>query len=214
MEHDFWHAKWQKKEIGFHQDEYNPLLMEHFSKLGVPEKGRVFVPLCGKTLDMSWFVSQGHQVVGVELSEIAVEQLFRELDIIPKIMRVGKLKCYKSEGMDIFAGDFFDLDIEHLGAVHAIYDRAALVALPEKMRIEYTSHLKTMTANAPQLLVCFEYEQSLLDGPPFSISKEELEKHYQQDYDLTLAATLFLEKGLKGKIDVEECAWLLQGKRN
>ena len=71
MNTEFWQNVWQNSQTGFTQKKTNPMLIEHFKVLNVPKGGRVFVPLCGKSLDILWFLSEGFDVVGVELSEIA-----------------------------------------------------------------------------------------------------------------------------------------------
>ena len=97
-----------------------------------------------------------------------------------------------------------------LGPVDAIYDRAALVALPEEMRNRYTAHLMKITDKAPQLLICYEYDQSLMEGPPFSISDKEVDQHYQDNYDLTLMVSANVPGGLKGKCAAKEKVWMLK----
>ncbi|HTN44465.1 MAG TPA: thiopurine S-methyltransferase [Nitrospiria bacterium] len=210
MDPSFWHQRWQKNEIPFHAREANPLLVKYFKELSVAKGRRVFLPLCGKTLDIAWLLSHGYRVAGAELSKIAVEQLFSELGVEPKISGVGQADHHGAENIDIYVGDFFDLSRRMLGPVDAIYDRAALVALPEAMRPRYTAHLTAITDNAPQLLISYEYDQSLMDGPPFSVSNEEVKKHYRDRYDLTLLASTDVPGGLKGKCAAKENVWLLQ----
>lgn len=177
MEPSFWHNRWQTNQTGWHEREVNPLLITHFPSLNVPSDGRVFVPLCGKSLDLGWFLSRGYAVAGTELSELAVTQLFSELEMEPRISEVGKHRLFRGEKIDIFVGDLFDLSREVLGPVDAAYDRAALVALPEAMRVRYTAHLKTITALAPQLVIGYEYDQTVVPGPPFSVTVDELHRH-------------------------------------
>lgn len=162
MQASFWHQKWENNQIGFHENEVNPLLIRHFSALNLAENSRVFLPLCGKTLDISWLLSMGYRVVGAELSELAVTQLFESLGVAPEIRSEGKLKRYHTEGLDILVGDIFDVTPPILGVVDAVYDRAALVALPPETRQRYTQHLIRISQTAPQLLLCFEYDQSRL----------------------------------------------------
>lgn len=210
MEAEFWLQKWAKNEIGFHGKVPHPLLVKHFDSLSLPNNSRIFLPLCGKTLDIAWLLSKGFSVVGVELSAEAIKQLFNELSLTPNISTVGKLNLYQSKNLTIFVGDIFDLSTEMLGHVHAIYDRAALVALPETMRIKYASHLRQITSAAPQLLVTFTYDQSLKKGPPFSITQFELEKHYSHFYEIKLLETINVQGGLKGNIEAKENIWLLK----
>lgn len=210
METSFWHQRWEKNEIAFHEKEANPLLVQYFNKLSLAEGARVFLPLCGKTLDIHWLLSKGYRVAGAELSKIAIEQLFADLGVEPTISRTGELDHYGAKDLDIFVGNVFDLSRRMLGHVDAIYDRAALVALPETMRDRYTAHLTGITDRAPQLLICYEYDQSLQEGPPFSISNQEVSRHYTNSYRVTFLESRDVIGGLKGKCAAKENVWLLK----
>ncbi|NER96436.1 MAG: thiopurine S-methyltransferase [Symploca sp. SIO1B1] len=209
MDTNFWQQTWKNHDIGFHKSEANPVLVKYFSELSLRQGSRVFLPLCGKTLDIAWLLSQGYRVAGAELVEMAIEQLFVELEVVPKILEVGNLKQYSAENLDIFVGNIFELSGKVLGSVEAIYDRAALVALPEEMRRGYTAHLTEITNKAPQLLVTYEYDQNLMAGPPFSISNEEVNQHYGAHYDLTLIVSNNVPGGFKGKYAATENVWSL-----
>lgn len=211
MEHQFWHQKWQKNEIGFHEPEGNALLVQHASVLTAGVAPRVFVPLCGKTRDLSWLLSQGCDVVGCELNESAVEQLFAELDVTPEIQVQLGLKRFRHENLVVFAGDIFKLTKEALGPVTGIYDRAALVALPDAMRRQYSEHLVAITGAAPQLLITFAYDQEKMDGPPFSIDTASVDDLYRQHYAATLLQRTPTESGLK-KIDADDLVFHLTPK--
>jgi thiopurine S-methyltransferase len=210
MDGSFWHQKWERNDIGFHESKANPLLVKHFGALELAQGARVFLPLCGKTLDIHWLLSTGYRVAGAELSMIAVQQLFAELEMTPDIEKVGNMHRYSGENIDIFVGDIFQLSANMLAAVDAVYDRAALVALPADLRTRYTAHLPAITEAAPQLLICYEYDQSQLEGPPFSISKEEIDEKYGNTYDVTLLDHSSVAGGLKGKLPATEFVWLLK----
>lgn len=210
MEASFWHQKWERGEIAFHQSRANPLLVAHFEKLKLASGSRVFLPLCGKTLDIAWLLAGGYQVVGAELSEIAIDELFKSLELRPKITKVGALIHYSAENIDIYVGDIFALSAQTLGPVSAIYDRAAMVALPAETSRNYASHLMSITEAAPQLLIAYEYEQALIDGPPFSICEAELQQRYGATYAMAALETRDVEGGMKGKVAATETAWLLQ----
>lgn len=210
MEASFWHAKWEKSEIGFHQDDVNPLLLEHFGALSLPAGSRVFVPLCGKTRDILWLLESGYRVVGVELSRVAVDQLFAEMELQPAVSRTGTLTRFAVEDLDIYCGDIFDLTGSELGQIDAVYDRAALVALPVAMRQRYADHLVTITGRARQLLVAYEYDQSLQEGPPFAVSADEIRLLYSPHYKPTLLASTEVAGGLRGKCPATEHVWLLR----
>lgn len=210
MEASFWHQKWERGEIGFHESEANPMLIEHFKALNLPKGSRVFLPLCGKTRDAAWLLASGYRVAGAELSELAINELFKELGLAPEISTAGELIRYRAEDIDIFAGDIFALSAGYLGPISAIYDRAALVALPAYVRKHYTSHLMNITGTAPQLLITYEYDPLLMDGPPFSVNEDEVKRHYGASYQLESVGSKNVSGGLKGKVASTETAWLLR----
>lgn len=203
MEHDFWHDLWANKEIHFHEGEPNSLLVNHFPSLGLERGERIFLPLCGKTRDIAWLLDLGYRVAGAELNETAVKELFEELGVEPRVEKVAELHRYSAPDLDIYLGDIFHLSKHLLGPVHAVYDRAALVALPPETRTRYTAHLLEITAAAPQLLITFQYDQSKMEGPPFSISFEEIESHYGDAFEIKRLESLNVE-GFKGVVDAQE----------
>jgi len=212
MDEKFWHDKWENNEIGFHQPEVNPSLQAHLADLNLQAGSRIFLPLCGKTRDIAWLLRQGYSVVGAELSQIAVEQLFEELGLSPELVPVGELISYRAEHVEIFVGDIFKLSAGQLGVVDAIYDRAALIALPESLRRDYVSHLMAISAYAPQLLICYEYDQGLMEGPPFSIDADAVKAHYEADFVITRVKNEPLQEKLKGQVSAVESVWLLTAK--
>ena len=212
MEHDFWHSKWHKNEIGFHEPEGNALLVKYADALLDSASPRIFVPLCGKTKDIGWLLANGCEVVGAELSEIAITQLFAELDIEPKVTTVGHLKLFKNGPLSIFVGDIFELTVETLGNVTGIYDRAALVALPTALREKYAAHICTITKRAPILLISFDYDQSVMPGPPFCVDETEVTRLYNTSYTISLLEREQLEGGLKGKVAADSLVFNLKPK--
>lgn len=207
MEKEFWHKIWEDEKIGFHNQEANRFLVQHFSALNLKEKSKIFVPLCGKTLDILWLLQKGYKVVGIELSQKAVEELFISLNIKPTIKTVGKLTLYSASDIEIYTGDIFDLDKSTLGKIDAVYDRAAIVALPLEMRKQYSQLMKNITACVPQLLITLVYDQSLKKGPPFSITDNELKEHYNNSYTIKLLQSSKEESF--SHLNMDEKVWLL-----
>jgi thiopurine S-methyltransferase len=194
MEHSFWHHKWKINQIGFHLDYIHPLLkrnLELFQLKGRSTKqNRVFIPLCGKTLDIGFLLAQNCSVVAVELSEVAVQEVFEALDLSlddqPQVSDWLGGKLYQTKNLQIFVGDFFALTAADLGEIVLVYDRAALIALPSAMRINYTQHLATITQRAPQLLITLDFDQSASNGPPFAVPTEDVEALYDATYQVQL----------------------------
>lgn len=187
MENEFWLERWQRGETGFHQDAVNPYLLHYWPELSCSPGGEVFVPLCGKSRDMVWLRQQGYKVLGVELSAIAVRDFFSENGHIPTHAVSGKFERYEADGICILCGDFFDLGKHDLEDISAVYDRAALVALPPEMRQRYARHLADILPPATQiLLVTFDYPQAEMQGPPFAVSVAEVEALYGEYADIRL----------------------------
>ena len=209
MDANYWQQRWENNEIAFHRPEANPLLVKHFTALALAPGSRMFLPLCGKSLDIGWLLSRGYRVAGAELSRIAIEQLFAELGLKPRIVKVAGLEHFSAANIDVFVGDIFGLTGDLLGPVEAVYDRGALVALPATMRSRYSAHITGMTKDAPQLLICYEYDQNIREGPPFAISKEELDRLYGGHFELSLLASIKTSGGVMGRFPAQEQAWLL-----
>lgn len=187
MKKAFWLERWEREEIGFHQNEINPYLCEFWAQAQLAADSQVFVPLCGKSRDMLWLREQGHSVLGVELSPVAVEAFFKENGLMPQRSSAGKFDCYEANGISILCGDCFDLNKQDLAQVGAVYDRASLIALPPEMRAPYARHLRNILPPAVQmLLVTLDYPQSEMSGPPFAVSVQEVETLFSDHAEIHL----------------------------
>lgn len=185
MQPEFWHQRWQKGEIGWHLTEINLHLQEHWPRLGVGAGERVLVPLCGQTLDLMWLAGEGHRVLGVELSPIAVEALFRDNGLAPQVVDEPPFLRYRLDEIEVLCGDFFDLDPAHLGEVGAVYDRASLIALPPELRPRYVKHLETLICPETRgLLITLAYDQAQMAGPPFAVRETEVGALFGVRFDI------------------------------
>ena len=140
MEPDFWHDRWQQEMIGFHQAETNRYLQKYIGELALTSGDTVLVPLCGKSLDMWWLHEQGFKVIGIELSEIAARSFFTEADKQACQIQHGDFISWKCADVEILCGDFFDINVDMVGKVDAVFDRAALIALDRKSTRLNSSH--------------------------------------------------------------------------
>jgi thiopurine S-methyltransferase len=200
-----WIERWQEGRIGWHESEGNASLRKHWRVRGC----RVLVPMCGKTPDMKWLADQGNQVVGVELSELAVRAFFAEQGLEFTVRDI-ELPAYQTtdKSITIYCGDFFDL---HFVRCDAHYDRGALVATPANRRAAYAAHTNSLLEEAAeQLVITLEYEQSVTEGPPFSISPDELLSYWPKlvcidsHDDIDNGPPKFLEAGLT---EMMEMVW-------
>lgn len=178
METDFWLRLWERGRVPFHWHQVNPFLAAHLPALGLAEGARVFVPFCGKSVDIGWLRARGFRVAGAELSPLAVAQLFDTLGERPAVETLGPLRRLSARDVAVFEGDMFALTPELLGPVDAVYDRAALIALPRALRARYAAHLLRLTAGAPQLLIGFDHAGDPDDGPPFAVDEAEIRQLY------------------------------------
>jgi thiopurine S-methyltransferase len=187
MDAEFWKQRWRDGQIGFHQDRVTPLLEKHWDALDLPAGSKVFVPLAGKSLDMDWLAARGHRVLGVELSELAVSQFFTERGLVPTTSTSPFGEHYASGAIDLVCGDAFTLDAESLADCAAVYDRAALIALPPAMRKRYADELYArLPTRCLGLLVTLEYPQHEKDGPPFSVDEVEVHALFDRDWHIDL----------------------------
>jgi len=210
MNRDFWMERWEEGQIGFHQSEVNGYLTRHWEKLQAGKGDKVLVPLCGKSKDMLWLADQGHKVLGVELSPLAVDAFFTENNIPCSQFENDGFKISESDHVSLWCGDFFDLTQKHLQGITRVYDRASLIALPPEMREKYSLHMKTMMpAGARVLLVTMEYPQAEMSGPPFSVSHNEVHDLYDDAFDISLLEEVdilalnpqFKERGLSALVE-------------
>lgn len=210
MQREFWLERWQEGQIGFHQDRINNYLTRHFARTGAQQGGTVLVTLCGKSLDMVWLHEQGLRVVGVELSPLAVNAFFSENKLQPAITISGKFQRYHANDITLLCGDFFDLTIEDIGDIAAVYDRASLIALPPEMRRRYADHLSNLLPRDTNvLLITMEYPQEQMQGPPFAVRESEVHALYNNDFKVVCLESLdvlavnpgFKERGLSEMIE-------------
>ena len=190
MKSEFWLARWERQEIGFHQDEINPYLIQYQDCLCLTDNAEVFVPMCGKTRDMIWLREQRCKVLGVELSDIAARDFFTENDLLPQSTSTQHFEILAADDIRLLCGDYFALSRNELENVTAVFDRASLVALPVDMRERYAMHMVSILApGAKILLVAFDYPQSEMTGPPFAVSPDEVEALYGRHADISLLDT-------------------------
>jgi len=173
----FWHNKWESNEIGFHLSDVHPLLKKFYSDIFISGE-IVFVPLCGKTIDMSFLQLKGKKVIGVELSDIAASTFFQEQfpdsRLSNRLVEQSNFKEFSAQSIRILVGDYFNLTPELLDGAKQVYDRASLIALPLEMRKSYVEKLHSLLPKASILLITLDYDQQKMSGPPFSVDYDEV----------------------------------------
>ncbi|WP_428087008.1 thiopurine S-methyltransferase [Candidatus Thioglobus sp.] len=182
-----WIKRWQEGKIGWHKKLPNSKLIEFITCLKLCKNSTIFVPLCGKSVDMLYLLEKGYRIIGVELSELAAEQFFKENELEYSIKKTDQFIIYYAPNIQIYCGDFFDLNAHDLKAVSAVYDRAALIALPADLRQEYTQHLYSIIqAGCRVLLLTLNYPQSQISGPPFAVNQAQVLSLYKNGFDCQL----------------------------
>jgi len=180
-----WISRWESNRIGWHAEQVNRHLNRYLDRFELSFGESVFVPLCGKTNDMQFLLEKNIKVIGVEMSNIAIEQFFSENNLDYSVSKIGQFVLYEGDGIILYCGDFFDLDSKHLENVKAIYDRASLIALDEDLRQKYAKHLSDIIeVDARILLLTLNYPQHQRSGPPFAVSKEEVKQLFNGSFDI------------------------------
>lgn len=183
MQPEFWHERWRTGQTAFHRSAVDRHLERYWPDLGLASDSRVFVPLCGKSLDLLWLREQGHFVAGVELSAVALEAFCMQHGITAKRRTLGDFNVYEALRLQLYCGDLFSLTPELLGSVSAIYDRAALISWAPELRAAYAAHMTKLAGPGSQtLLITMEYPQEQMKGPPFCVGADEVERLYGQNH--------------------------------
>lgn len=185
MQPDFWHDRWRTAQIGFHRAAIDDNLIRYWPNLYLPKAARVLVPLCGKSLDLLWLRDQGHAVVGIELSDIALQSFFMENGVTARRRALPRFDLYEAEDLECYRGDLFELTPEQLEKVAAVYDRASLVSWAPERRDRYVDHMTALTGTGTQtLLVTLEYPQTDMKGPPFAVDSAEVHRLYSRHHSI------------------------------
>ncbi|UJP05103.1 MAG: thiopurine S-methyltransferase [Nitrosomonas sp.] len=181
MKKAYWLDRWERQDIGFHQAEANTHLCAYWQRLCLTPGDTVLVPLCGKSNDMLWLAQQGYPVLGIEVSPLAAQAFFAENGLVPQCKRQRRFLRLESGDVRILCGDFFDLQMDDVVNVRAVYDRAALIALPPDTRKRYACHLEhILPPDISMLLITLEYPDGEIEGPPFPVAEEEVDMLYTE----------------------------------
>jgi thiopurine S-methyltransferase len=188
MEAEYWLQRWREGRTGWHRDAPMPLLTQHWPELAVPPGTRVLVPLCGKSLDMLWLSQQGFEVLGVDLSPLAVETFLREHRLHARTLETAggtrhDILDPPGAAISIINGDVFGLASDELAACGAFYDRAASIALPAALRTRLAREVYgKLPPDARGLLITLDYPEGEMQGPPFSVDDAETHRLFDADW--------------------------------
>ena len=179
-----WLEFWANNETNWHSDVVTQELEKYLGLLKLESGDTVFVPLCGKSLDMIYMLNRGFSVIGVEVSEIGIKQFFHENGLDFTISQVGEFDLYSAKNIEIYCGDFFSLTSKHLCGVKAVFDRKSLIALDRNLRQKYVKHLNDIISLGVRiLLITLHYPKHQMSGPPFSVDKSEVESLFSMAFN-------------------------------
>jgi len=187
VDNQHWLDRWKENRIGFHEATVNQHLQQFLPQFALPGGACIFLPLCGKAHDIAWLAQQGYEVIGIELSQLAIEAFFAENELDYERFDTDRFGIYKSQNISLLQGDFFDLSNDDLGACNLVYDRAALIAMEQHDRPRYYDHmLSIIPAVSNMLLITLEYDQAEMQGPPFSVPADEVYQYYSEAFSINL----------------------------
>ncbi|GFN97348.1 thiopurine s-methyltransferase [Plakobranchus ocellatus] len=194
-----WKRMWEFDEIDFHNEQVHQTLIEYLDRLGPCGKpANIFVPLCGKSLDVKWLADQGVQTVGLDGVHKALEQFYTEHGLdweetnVPALGGAGKLLSSKDGRLKLYCGDITDFTVEVGGCFDAVWDRAAVVALNREDVERYVQIMKGLVRPGGCILLeSEEFEASDFDGitdvllklpPPHAMFEDEIRRLYEPEF--------------------------------
>nr|CAB3267192.1 thiopurine S-methyltransferase-like [Phallusia mammillata] len=182
-----WDNKWKAEKTMWHRNEVHVDLLKHEKLL---DTGRIFLPLCGKSVDLKYLAEKGHEVVGLEFSEKACDDFFQENGLQFTKRKLVDFAFFQYEAKElkitIFQGDMFDANKSLLGSFDAIWDRGSFVAINESDRPKYAKILcNILKPTGKVLLNSFTYDSTEFGGPPHSADRETVEKVFGSTFKVT-----------------------------
>ena len=217
MEKTYWLNRWKAGKTQFNQPTPHRFLIKHFKTLSLQPQEQVFVPLCGKSIDMTWLMQQNQQVIGVEISPLAIADFLKENKLHTTSFGEGLFQVHQNASCTLYNGDIFNLTSQQLSEIKAVYDRGCLTALPPKtLRGQYVDWLKaTIPLNTKILLIVIQHGASEINEPPFSTSFEEVNLCFNNDFSVTQLEKEFITElpphwAERGVYEAYECVYLLQ----
>lgn len=211
MNYDFWSRRWSRNETGWHQQEVHPKLKQYWPELGLERNATILVPFCGKSLDLKWLAKRHQKVIGIELVTKPVEEFMQEHYEDYQLQEENSFHIYKAQNLEIWQGDFFEFGDGGFSSIDGIYDRGSLVSLPPDMRKKYGRHIcRLSNAQTQILLIVYDYNQDEMNGPPFSVPRDEVEQHFRDDFQIKQLLNKsileevdgFRQKGLSSYMDL------------
>lgn len=206
MDRAYWEEVWRNDDLGFHQPKVNQHLQRFWQRLRLTPDSRVFVPLCGKSLDMDWLLSEGHEVIGADIAEKAQQDYLVTHNEPVRYTEENKLKLAWQGRLLFVVGDILHLEPEMLRSVDAVYDRAALIALPRAVRQNYALFLAHCLKPGARMLLITRQAPEERHSPPFNVSAAEVDELYANNFRVERVLTEQRDDGV-----IEE-AFLLKRK--
>lgn len=217
MDKEFWLTKWEEKDTKFDQHQVNSNLMEHEKILGSLKNKKVLIPLCGKSIDILWFLKQGAEVIGIELNPIALELFFAENNLVYKKINKAPFIIYQADSLKFICGDFFQLDKDDVGDIDLVYDRASLIALDSSTRLHYADKISQLSCPQTKIFLItlfYKMPSSSLGYPPYSVRDKEVHSLFSKNFHVQSLAEkeigdIMPHLAQRGLTDLKEMVYLL-----
>ena len=206
--------QWQGDKLGWHKEDINPHLLKHINTILLSSnagnaypipKHNIFVPLCGKSIDLVYLATHTgiSNVVGIDIvrnaavdfasehteftiQEVDKQQCKEEEDDTNN--KIGKdtttsIQKFKGNKLTILIDDLFKMPTNNRYDI--IYDRASIVAIKPSLRQEYVNLMGTLLQPGGSILLVTldrrttTSEEAKNDGPPFSLDEKEIRQLYE-----------------------------------
>jgi hypothetical protein len=129
---------------------------------GISPTPRLAVPGCGRGHDARLLGRSGYRVSAFDFAEAAVTEARR-------------LAAADGVALNIEQRDVFTLGHDHAGAFDGVWEYTCFCAIDPARREEYARVLHTILRPAGLLLACFYPLRDGSDGPPFPVSRADID---------------------------------------
>ncbi|XP_033756355.1 probable thiopurine S-methyltransferase [Pecten maximus] len=190
-----WLNNWEGDCTPWHMSDVHEGLARYYKVLvNKPSvQNKIFLPLCGKSVDIKWLADRGNEVVGVEAAEMGLVEFFAEQNIEYSVEAAasvkGKLFRSRDNKIRLYCCDIFDFSASVECGFSGVWDRGSIEALEFEDRKRYIELMRTLISSETGYLAEI-VERDLGKGPPYYVTADELEAGFGPGCTVTKLMTV------------------------
>ncbi len=156
-----WEAAYRRGDTPWEKGKAHPALIDFLAENG-PPTGEIFVPGCGSGHDVRVLSTPANHVVGIDLAPLAI----------------AKAKSFPNVGNEEYLlADLFALPGEFDSRFDVVFEHTCFCAIEPETRARYVETIARVLKPGGEIIAIFfpnpDHDE---DGPPYGVSKAELEK--------------------------------------